>query len=615
MGTPVRIARLWLAAGVVLTAVAVWALAQRSPRPAGPLPLAPGGTPAPVAAGAALTRPSVAGGLVITPDAPVDARALPPLPPRVFDPAPIYADNRLESELSEAEYEAQLARSQALPPAAALAPAFSALATGPQSGATFNTLGIADCCGGLGYTWPPDPVLAVGPNHLIVAVNSAFAIYDKTGARQGAVLNARQFWSGTDCGTTAADTQGNIFDPFLAYDPAADRFTVGYVALSRLSQGAAADRSYLCLAITQTADPTGSWHRYSIPVLANDGGGNLWLDFPQAAVWRDALYVSGNYFPIAGGSGQYARVYAIDKAALYTGGPADVLFQQNPTDRWGFSVFTVQPARPGAGFPATDPAHFLSLQALNCGFSCPELNVFRMVPNFVTDTFTWTRLASLPVTGVAVPVSVPQSGSSALVLANDTRLLGAHAAPDGSVYAAHTLACNVSAGGSEDCVRWYQVTNLNATPTVAQEGTIGVDNEYRFFPDLAVDGAGNMAIAYSFSSASTSISIRFAGRLAGDASGQVAADTTLHAGEAVYSNNFEASPHRWGDYTALAVDPADSCVLWYVGEFAKTRGSANGPNWGTRVGSLSFAGCSGGSSTATPTPTATRTATRTALRP
>src|SRR6185312_1277213 len=43
---------------------------------------------------------------------------------------------------------------------------------------------------------PPDPVIAAGPNYLVVAVNTLLAIYDKTGVQQGGFQDLTGFFSG-----------------------------------------------------------------------------------------------------------------------------------------------------------------------------------------------------------------------------------------------------------------------------------------------------------------------------------------------------------------------------------------------------------------------------------
>ena len=45
---------------------------------------------------------------------------------------------------------------------------------------------------------------------------------------------------------------------------------------------------------------------------------------------------------------------------------------------------------------------------------------------------------------------------------------------------------------------------------------------------------------------------------------------------------------RWGDYSAMQIDPSDDCTFWYINEYLNSSGAYN---WSTRVGSFKFAGC------------------------
>src|SRR5258708_22877690 len=47
---------------------------------------------------------------------------------------------------------------------------------------------------------------------------------------------------------------------------------------------------------------------------------------------------------------------------------------------------------------------------------------------------------------------------------------------------------------------------------------------------------------------------------------------------------------RWGDYSAMQVDPVDDCPFWYTQEYMKTTGTFN---WNTRVSSFKFPSCGG----------------------
>jgi hypothetical protein len=46
---------------------------------------------------------------------------------------------------------------------------------------------------------------------------------------------------------------------------------------------------------------------------------------------------------------------------------------------------------------------------------------------------------------------------------------------------------------------------------------------------------------------------------------------------------------RWEDYTQTAVDPADDCTIWYVGDYLKK----DAPNYSTRIGAFRMPGCGG----------------------
>lgn len=46
--------------------------------------------------------------------------------------------------------------------------------------------------------------------------------------------------------------------------------------------------------------------------------------------------------------------------------------------------------------------------------------------------------------------------------------------------------------------------------------------------------------------------------------------------------------HRWGDYSAMQIDPVDDCTFWYTNEYLPANGSFN---WATRIASFKFTGC------------------------
>ncbi|MCA9245880.1 MAG: M36 family metallopeptidase [Planctomycetales bacterium] len=92
---------------------------------------------------------------------------------------------------------------------------------------------------------------------------------------------------------------------------------------------------------------------------------------------------------------------------------------------------------------------------------------------------------------------------------------------------------------------------------------------------ISMDGNGNIALGYNVSSTSVSPGIRYTGRLASDPLGTMPqGEHELIAGQ---GNN---SLNRWGDYSAMSIDPADDATFWFTGEYAD-----NGV-WATRIGSF-----------------------------
>jgi hypothetical protein len=106
----------------------------------------------------------------------------------------------------------------------------------------------------------------------------------------------------------------------------------------------------------------------------------------------------------------------------------------------------------------------------------------------------------------------------------------------------------VSGGGG---VRWYEIQAPNHTPIVAQQGTYAPDSTYRWMGSVAMDKIGDLAVGYSFSSGAIYPGIAFAGRVLSDPAGALEAETVITNG----SGSQTGTLSRWGDYSAMTVDP------------------------------------------------------------
>jgi hypothetical protein len=119
-----------------------------------------------------------------------------------------------------------------------------------------------------------------------------------------------------------------------------------------------------------------------------------------------------------------------------------------------------------------------------------------------------------------------------------------------------------------------------------QQGTYSPDDRVnRWMGSIAMDGSGNIAVGFSVGNGSVFPGIRYTGRLRSDPLGQM----TLGEGTIVDGAGSQLSRgSRWGDYSALTVDPADDCSFWYINEYYK----ATTVNlWSTRIGTFKLPGC------------------------
>jgi hypothetical protein len=456
------------------------------------------------------------------------------------------------------------------------------------AGLDFNTWGA-------GY--PPDTNGDVGPNDYVQAVNTSVGIFSKSGTRLAAfTFNA--LWlkagSGTPCDTN------NNGDPVALYDAQADRFIVADFAWANLQGGP----YYECIAASKTGDPTGDWWLYAVRA---DDDGHKWLnDYPKLGVWPDGIYMSANMFECqdslcSANTYQGARAWALNRDDLYSGAALRVVRFDA-----GAGYFTLLPSNirlsaPGGQSPALAEGAFrFYLPAILSGqraagpnyfvsndFSCCGLDVFKFHvdwANPAASTFSSPTLVN--VAGYNDPPNVPESGApdldslgGRLMMQNQYRNVGGNE----SLWIAQTV-------DNPTGIRWYQldVTGSMVATTPVQQGTYKPDSNYRWMPSLAVDKFGNMAVGYSVSSANQHPDIRYAGRLASDPLGTLGqGETTLMSGGGSQTNCFLGTCTRWGDYSAMTVDPVDGCTFWYTTEYY----AADGGDWQTRIGSFRFAGC------------------------
>jgi len=405
---------------------------------------------------------------------------------------------------------------------------------------------------------PPDTNGDVGPNHYIQSVNVGIGIFDKATGSRLVGISFDDFFQGPP---GSVCDNGNDGDPIVNYDPIADRWIISDFALP-------AGESHQCFAVSQTGDPvSGGWYFYDIDT--EDPVSGSWCDYPKIGVWPDAYYMTCNMFtPWIG-----ANVFALDRTDMLIGDPVTVIMFRAGSDYGSLLPANVRGPLPPAGAPnymlAVDFPDLLRLWEFHVDWAVPGNSSFTGPIDMNVAPFGYIGDIPQPAPGGGL-----DSLGDRLMFFLQYRNYGDHE----SLFVNHTVPSGVSAG-----VRWYEVRDPGGTPHVYQQGTFAPDEHYRWMGSIAADQDGNLAVGYSISSESVYPGIRYAGRLDGEILGLLPqGETSLIEG-----SGSQSGYSRWGDYSAMSVDPVDDCTFWYTQMYFPSTGGA----WYTRIGSFKYPTC------------------------
>lgn len=420
---------------------------------------------------------------------------------------------------------------------------------------------------------PPDTVGDVGTQYYIQMINSGggarYTVYNKAdGSVEAGPLALDALGAGA-CATGKGDG-------IVLYDRAAERWLLSEFPVSG---------NDLCVYVSKSSDPImGGWWAYDFTTPN-------FPDYPKYAVWHDAYYVTTN-------EPGPSPIYALDRASMLTGAPASPIQRFTVADMAGFGFQALTPAdldgatAPPAGAPAyfmrhrDDEIHnagssnpmqdYLELYSLTIDWATPGNSVLSAVTNIPVAELDSTLCGQFSFS------CFPQPGSEVtldpvrevIMFRLQYRNFGDHESLVGNFV---TDVDGSDLGG----VRWFELRKSGmATWSLAQEGTYSPDTDNRWLGSIAMDGSGDIALGYSVSSDTVFPSMRYTGREAADPLGTMSAgDNVIIAGAANASN-------RWGDYSAMNVDPSDDCTFWHTSMYSPTS------QWATRIAAFKFDACS-----------------------
>ncbi|MDQ2854204.1 MAG: hypothetical protein M3R32_05025 [Chloroflexota bacterium] len=450
-------------------------------------------------------------------------------------------------------------------------------------------------CGNLS---PPDPNGDVGLSNYIQAVNSSYAIYSKAGTLQAA-FTENALWSGADANPCNGSSGG---DPVVLYDTLADRWILTHLAYG-VSGGLPAAPFYQCIAASMTADPvSGGWWRYALRTDLGSAGtpptGTI-NDYPKFGLWTDCLYFAANGFAMPAETFDGTEFASFSRSDMYAGLPLTwgLGFIANTTDPFTMIPSNLRATTPGAMPPAATPNYFVSESAtafafevrkFTAGTNCGGGGTLSSATNVSQVPYTQTGADSVPQPNTATGLDPL---SDRLMQKVQYRRLGSTE----SLWVVHTVQ---TPSASTVSPQWAQidVTGGAVGPTPVQEQIFAPDSTLnRWMGSIAADKDGNVALGYSTSNGSSPNfpSIAYVGRLATDSLGTMPqTEMQLVAGAGSQTNNCGGAVcHRWGDYTAMSVDPVDDCTFWYTNEYYSSQANGSSGNWQTRIGSFKFPSC------------------------
>jgi hypothetical protein len=426
---------------------------------------------------------------------------------------------------------------------------------------------------------PPDTNLAVGDTQVVQWVNLCYAVFDKaTGALLAGPFPGSQFWGGF-ASTCEFRNDG---DPIIQFDKANHRWVASQNVFGPF---------LTCIAISQTADATGSYFRYQFPQPG-------FPDYPKWGLTPKVYYQTQNDFGV-GTAFVGVNVCAYDATKMLVGNPRAtqlcILDNSNGTLFDDSMLPADNDSVPPAGAPAAPEVLLGSID--NPGFNNA---VYEYV--FTVVSFKGKGKATLAGVNGTMPISVPkfnlacggfgacipQPGVPDLLDALGDRLMYRLARFDDGTNQ-HFLVTHSVSNTSATAARWYEFRAPSGSTILSryQSGQTPDDLEFRWMGSVAYDKFGDIALGYSRSRrvAGDYPSLYLSGQTAGEPAGTTDTESLIFAG----LGSQTGTANRWGDYSRMALDGADSCSFWYTTEYYPATAAFA---WNTRIaGKIKFPSC------------------------
>lgn len=450
-----------------------------------------------------------------------------------------------------------------------------------------------------GGTIAADTVGAVGPNHFVELVNGQIAVFEKTTGNRVESTTMLDFFSFTNPDDGISYPVGGEFgymtDPRVLYDHQAQRWVACAIDINS---------NVVLMAVSNGSNPaglSGNWTRYLVRIPRQ---GISHPDYVTLGLDLNGIYLTVlHHGPDLGHT-----VVAIKKPEIYNG--TYVAWFNFMTLSY-VNASTIQPAVNFDSAPVGGYAWFIAKGPpehspiykggavryrrlkWNGNTVAWQDQSWQNLPEPTTDYRNYfdyddvnyfAPVASAPQAGSTVKINFGNVGSRLMMamIRNGHLYTCQHVGLNGTdgIYDGGAAGTSVDRSG----VQWLKLAigSNGEGLTLANRGRIfdrAASNPFwYYFPSLAVNVAGDMALGFSGSSATHYIGAYYAWQPACGMS--VGLPRLVHDGEIAYEKD------RWGDYSYTSVDPADGLRLWSVQQYAKRQffsGEGFLPNWSSWI--------------------------------
>ncbi len=401
---------------------------------------------------------------------------------------------------------------------------------------------------------PPDPWVAVGPEHIVQAVNLMFRTTDRAGGSAVDVSMADFF-------NLPTNPVSFNSDPHVIYDSLHGRWIATEVSWDcDTTGGSNFGTGYIDYAVSDTTDPNGTWHLDYLPYP------DQLPDFPAPGTSTDKVAIASNVFDMTTGGNcvsglNYAgtNLDVLDWADLLN--PSTDLYTEFSSGDLLFDF------RVATQIPATSP----KLQAVAM-FQDDDVpgqldTIYYLFKGGVrANTLDIETAFDLEDDSILAPSIDPpqpvQAGPDTIDTAVDLRFTDAIWQGNRLVFTS-TYPCGA---GPRDCVRVTELNtalaSLTVRPTRTQDFLINEAGKDLFMGGIGLAGDGTLHVGWTRSSLTDSPSSFAAHQSKGQAAGSISAAELLAAGTASYDGE------RWGDYVGIAQDPQVPNQVWNANQYS-----------------------------------------------